>query len=97
MNASDVVPVRPLHVEIGGMGKYRQAYSVDDLAAMLLDTEWPRDGRSTAEFHRALATSLDAMELYLDPAIAREAFVEAAHAAGMHVLPDDMTEPRKAG
>ncbi|MBX4860148.1 DUF982 domain-containing protein [Rhizobium ruizarguesonis] len=90
------VPVRPLHVEIDGMGRYRQAYSVEDLAALLLGDGWPRADK-TSHFHRAVATSLDAMELYLDPEIARAAFVNAAHAAGMHVLPDDMAEMKKAG
>jgi len=36
------------------------------------------------------------MELYLDPESARDAFVDAAHAAGMHVLPDDMPVMQKA-
>jgi|EndMetStandDraft_6_1072998.scaffolds.fasta_scaffold564779_2 hypothetical protein len=31
----------------------------------------------------------------IEPAAAREAFVHAAHAAGMPVLPDDMAEVRK--
>ena len=57
----------------------------------------PQPAKADPAFHRALATSLDAMELYIDPETAREAFVRAAHMAGMHVLPDDMAEIRKAG
>lgn len=89
------IPVRPLYVEIDGLGRCRQAFSIDDLAALLCDS-WRRDERSSSGFHRALATSLDAMELYLDHEVAREAFVNAAHAAGIHVLPDDLSEMRKA-
>ena len=49
------------------------------------------------EFHRALVSSFDALDHVIEPSAAREAFVNAAHAAGMHVLPDDMAEVRKAG
>jgi len=90
------VPVRPFHVEFDGVGRYRQAFTVDDLAAMLLGGSWPHSEDTASEFHRAVATSLDAMELYLDPESARDAFVDAAHAAGMHVLPDDMPVMQKA-
>lgn len=97
MNLSDLkVPVRPLHVEIDGVGRYRQAFSVDDLAALLL-RGWPHSAKTDPAFHRALATSLDAMELYVDAETAREAFVDAARTAGMTVLPDDMAEMRSTG
>jgi hypothetical protein len=36
------------------------------------------------------------MQLYLDPEMARQAFVEAAHASSMHVLPDDMEGIRQS-
>ncbi|EJB02152.1 Protein of unknown function (DUF982) [Rhizobium leguminosarum bv. trifolii WSM597] len=98
MNNSQIkVPIRPLHVEIEGLARYRQAHSVDELALLLLSVSWPSGGKQSSEFHQALATSLDAMELYLDPEVARGAFVMAAHAAGMHVLPDDMAETKIAG
>jgi hypothetical protein len=51
----------------------------------------------SSEFHHALATVFDAKELYLDPEFAREAFVKAAHAAGIHVLPDDMAHMKRVG
>ncbi|TCR94788.1 DUF982 domain-containing protein [Rhizobium sp. BK418] len=89
-------PIRPLHVEIDGMAKYRQASSVEDLAGFLLSERWPHLENDTETFHRALATAMEAMQLYLDPEIARKAFVEAAHASKMHILPDDMDET-KAG
>jgi hypothetical protein len=89
--------IRPLHVEIDGAAKYRQAHSVEDLAAFLLSEKWPHLENDPAAFHHALATSMDAMQLYLDPEIARQAFVEAAHASRMHVLPDDVKEKKKAG
>lgn len=91
------IPIRPLHIEIDGMAKYRQARSVEDLAAFLLSEQWPHLENDPAAFHHALATSMDAMQLYLDPEVARKAFVEAAHASRMHVLPDDVKEKKKAG
>lgn len=95
-NLHSSTPIRPLHVEIDGAAKYRQAHSVEDLAAFLLSEKWPHLENDPSAFHRALATSMDAMQLYLDPEIARQAFVAAAHASRMHVLPDDMKE-KKAG
>lgn len=74
-----------------------QGFCVDDLAAFLLGDGWPQPARADPAFHRALATSLDAMDLDIDPETARVAFVRAAHMAGMHVLPDDMADMRKAG
>lgn len=87
------IPIAPLHVEIEGIARYRQAETVEDLAAMLL-SGWT--GTKGPPFHRALVSSLEALEFYTDAKTARAAFVEAAHAAGMHVLPDDMEEIRKA-
>lgn len=98
MNTSQIkVPIRPLHVEIEGAARYRQAHTIDDLAALLMSTSWPPSGKQTLVFHHALATSLDAMELYVDADAARAAFVEAAHAAGMHILPDDMAQIKMTG
>ncbi len=88
------VPIEALHVEIDGRNAYRQAHSVDDLVAYLLSEKWPV--KSSPSFHRALATSIEAMQFYLEASTARAAFVDAAHAAGMHVLPDDVEEIRKA-
>ncbi len=89
------VPISPLQVEINGIGKYRKAETVQDLARMLLSEKWHNKG-DREEFHRALVTSIEAIELYVDADTARKAFVLAAHAAGMHVLPDDMDERKKA-
>lgn len=96
-NLQSPTPIRPLYVEIDGIAKYRQAHSVEDLAAFLLSEQWPHLENDPALFHHALATSMDAMQLYLDPEVARKAFVEAAHASRMHILPDDMKGKKKAG
>ncbi|MBB3447065.1 MULTISPECIES: DUF982 domain-containing protein [unclassified Rhizobium] len=93
---SSSTPIRPLHAEIDGMSKCRQAYSVEDLAAFLLSEKCPHLENDPVRFHHALATSMDAMQLYLDPEMARQAFVEAAHASSMHVLPDDMEGIRQS-
>lgn len=49
------VSIRPLHVEVDGVGKYRVAFSVDDLAALLLGGGWPRDGQDAVNFPKDTA------------------------------------------
>ncbi|WP_409564041.1 hypothetical protein [Rhizobium sp. RHZ02] len=39
--------------------------------------------------------SVEALEFYTDADTVRAAFVDAAHEAGMRVLPDDMAEMKK--
>ncbi|OWW02347.1 hypothetical protein ATY81_22135 [Rhizobium sp. R72] len=94
MNTDLPVFIRPLHVEIDGTGRYRKAETVDHLAAMLLSGKWHH--RGGARFHHALMRSVEALEFYTDGETARAAFVDAAHEAGMHVLPDDMPDMKKA-
>jgi hypothetical protein len=88
-------PIAPLHVEIEGAGRYLPAESVEDMAALLTSVEWP--DKKPLAFHRALIASLQALDHRVSAEQARAAFVDAAHAAGMHVLPDDMGEVSKAG
>jgi hypothetical protein len=95
MDSMHRTTIAPLDVEIDGVGKYVPASSVEELTALLTCLEWP--DKSPREFHRALVSSFDALDNVVSPQAAREAFVDAAHAAGMHVLPDDMAEIRKAG
>jgi len=95
MDGMHRTPIAPLDVEIDGVGKYAPASSVEDLKALLTSLEWPYT--KPKEFHRALVSSFDALDHVIEPSAVREAFVNAAHAAGMHVLPDDMAEVRKAG
>src|SRR4051812_43138491 len=52
----------------------------------------PHVENDPGRFHKALATSIDAMQLFVDPEIARRAFVEAAPCSRMHILPDEMDE-----
>ncbi|MDP9810156.1 hypothetical protein J2W42_003017 [Rhizobium tibeticum] len=61
---------------------------------MLLGGKWPKS--AGGKFHTALWRSMEAIEWYVDADTARSAFVEAAHEAGMHVLPDDTPEMKKA-
>ncbi len=90
-----VLPVfiRPLNVDIDGIGKYRHAETVQELAQMLVGGKWPANGKA---FHSALWRSVEAIECYIDGETARCAFVEAAHEAGLAVLPDDQVEMKKA-
>jgi hypothetical protein len=88
------VLIRPLEVEFDGVGQYRHAETVQDLAVMLLAGKWP-EGKGK-KFHAALWRSMEAIEWYVDAATARQAFVEAAHEVGMHVLPDDTEEMKQA-
>ncbi|MEK1897495.1 MAG: DUF982 domain-containing protein [Rhizobium sp.] len=87
--------ISPIDVGIeGDTGRYRHADTVEDLAAMLLSGKWTLS--KAPSFHRALMTSLEALEFYADSASARTAFVAAAHETGLHVLPDDVAETRNA-
>ena len=86
-------PIEPLEVEIRGVGQYAPASTVEEMITFLL-SDWP--DKKKPGFHSALARSFDAMAMAAEPAAARAAFVDAAHAAGMHILPDDMAEIRKA-
>jgi hypothetical protein len=95
MASSTRIPVKPLEVEIDGVGKYAQVSTVQDMIGFLTSLEWP--DKKPPAFHRALMSSFDALDLVIDPTVARANFVNAAHAAGMHVLPDDMAEIRQAG
>ncbi|WP_183794173.1 MULTISPECIES: DUF982 domain-containing protein [unclassified Rhizobium] len=88
------IPIAPLHVDIEGAGRYVAANNVENIAALLISVEWPN--KTPPAFHRALVTSLEALDHSVSPAQARAAFVDAAHAAGMHVIPDDMSEIKKA-
>ncbi|MBX5213979.1 DUF982 domain-containing protein [Rhizobium sp. NLR10a] len=85
---------KPLQVEIDGTGRYRKAETVDQLAVMLLSGKWHHRGGE--KFHYALMRSVEALEFYTEGETARAAFVEAAHEAGMHVLPDDIPDVKKA-
>ncbi|EPE97188.1 DUF982 domain-containing protein [Rhizobium grahamii] len=87
------VSIKPLDVEINGPGQYRHAETVQDLVGMLMGGRWPKGG---ANYHTALWRSMEAIEWYVDGETARIAFVEAAHEVGLHVLPDDMAEMKKA-
>ncbi len=93
MNTHLPVFIEPLQVEIDGIGRYRAAETVDQLASMLVGGKWHHRG---SKFHSALMRSLEALEFYTDVETARAAFVAAAHEAGMHVLPDDVAEMKKA-
>ncbi len=97
MNADLPVFIKPMHVELDGTGRYRKAETVDQLAGMLLSEKWHH--RNGTKYHSALMRSIEALEFYTDAETARAAFVDAAHEAGMHVLPDDMAtaELKKAG
>lgn len=61
---------------------------------MLLSGKWHH--RGSAKFHSALMRAIEAMEFYVGGETARAAFVDAAHEAGMRILPDDMAEMKKA-
>lgn len=92
MDTNLPVFINPMQVEIDGMGRYRKAETVQDLAGMLLSEQWHH--KHGSKFHGALMLSIEALEFYVDAKAARAAFVDAAHEAGMHVLPDDATEKK---
>jgi hypothetical protein len=81
------VPIKPIKAEVHGLGRYRDAHTVSDLASMLL-VEWPVQAKGDA-FRHALVVCFDALEARSGAGRARKAFVAAAHEAGISVLPDD--------
>ncbi|CCM76455.1 DUF982 domain-containing protein [Rhizobium mesoamericanum] len=89
MNEDLPVLIKPLEVELNGVGQYQHAETVQDLVKMLMGGKWPGGGR---KYHNALWRSMEAIDWYIDASTARAAFVDAAHEAGMHVLPDDMAQ-----
>jgi hypothetical protein len=93
MTRYSLTPIEPLEVEINGAGQYAPAETVEEMVKFLT-SQWP--DKSKPAFHSGLARSIDAMVFAAEPEAARVAFVTAAHEAGMHVLPDDMDELRKA-
>jgi len=93
MASYSLIPIKPLEVEIRGVGQYAPAETVDEMIKFLT-SEWP--DKTKPAFHSALARSIEAMVMAAEPSAARAAFVDAAHAAGMHILPDDMAQIREA-
>jgi len=93
MNVDLPVFIRPLAVEISGVGQYQRADTVQDLVKMLLGGKWPESGKT---YNNALWRAMEAIDWYVSADTARAAFVDAAHEAGMHVLPDDYAEMGKA-
>jgi hypothetical protein len=71
MDGMHRTPIIPFDVEIDGVGKYAQATSVEELTALLTCLEWP--DKKPREFHRALVSSMDALDLVVGPSAAREA------------------------
>jgi len=89
------VYISPIDVEFeGNTGRYRHADTVGDLAAMLLSHQW--SWSNAPSFHRALMTSMESLEFYVEAADARAAFVVAAHELRLRILPDDTAELRGA-
>ncbi|WP_018901452.1 DUF982 domain-containing protein [Rhizobium sp. 2MFCol3.1] len=93
MASFSLTPIEPLEVEIRGAGQHARVETVEEMIAFLT-SEWP--DKTKPGFHSALARSIDAMVMAAEPAAARAAFVDAAHATGMHIFPDDMAEIRNA-
>jgi Protein of unknown function (DUF982) len=83
------VHIKPLEIEIDGEISARR-----NCRELLMGSSWPEGGK---QFHSALWRSMEALDSVTEADIARAAFVDAAHEVGMHVLPDDMAEIRKAG
>jgi len=89
------VYISPIDVEFeGNAGRYRHADTVGDLAAILLSRKW--NWSNAPSFHRALMTSVEALEFYVEAEDARSAFIAAAHELGLRVLPDDATSLKQA-
>ncbi|WP_374992010.1 DUF982 domain-containing protein [Rhizobium sp. Pop5] len=77
-----------ISVQIQGVGRYRSAHTVADLAGMLISDDWLSQAGDPT-FQRALVACLTALTDQSGGDRARKAFVAAARAAGIALLPDD--------
>lgn len=84
-------PIRPLHVETDGIARYRQAHSVEDLAAFLMGEKGA--SRKRPGFLPSWGGDLDGRHAPYGIRSVR-GFVEAAHVSRMHVLATDMEETK---
>jgi hypothetical protein len=82
------VPIKAISAELHGVGGYKTVHTVADLAGILMSNSWPKKAGDLT-FKRAISACLTALEIQADGAKARRAFVDAAHRAGITVLPDD--------
>ncbi|MBZ9790930.1 DUF982 domain-containing protein [Rhizobium sp. 3T7] len=96
------VYISPIDVEFeGNTGRYRHVDTVGDLAAMLLSQQW--SWSNAPSFHRAIVTSMEALEFDVEAADARAAFVIVAHefASRRMILPSceerSKKEPHQGG
>jgi hypothetical protein len=78
-------PIAPLRCRNRRYRQVRSRFGVGALTALLTSLEWPN--KKPKEFHRALVSSFETLHHVIEPAAAREAFLPAAHAAGMPVPP----------
>jgi hypothetical protein len=88
MYSVSAVPIKPVRVHIDGVLHDRYAATVEDLMGMLMSDNWPKTS-SDLLWRRALSSCMSSITTQGDAAIARKAFVEAAHHAAVRVLPDD--------
>lgn len=82
------VPIKMITAQIHGAGRYRSARTVADLAGMLISDDWPNKARDPI-FQRALVVCLTALTDQSGGNRARKAFIAAARAAGITLLPED--------
>lgn len=74
-----------------------QAFCVDDLAAFLVGDGRPQPAKADSAFPPGTCDFARRHGAGYRSGDRREAFVRVAHMAGMHVLPDDIADMRKAG
>ena len=79
-----------IELNLGGPGRYRTVRTTEDAAQCLME-RWPVD--SGVAFTEALKACLEALEGNASSDAAREAFVDAAVEANIHIRSFD--DPRK--
>jgi hypothetical protein len=87
------IPIAPLAAAVHGIGRYRTAHNVEDLAYMLLNL-WPADQRGDA-WIRAQTACLEALTEQSGGDAARDAFIEAAAEAGISTMPGQVPPPKR--
>ena len=95
MYSVSAVPIKPVLVHIEGIPNDRYAATVENLMGMLMSDGWPKRTNDIV-WRKALSSCMSAITTQSDGARARKAFIEAAHEARIHVLPDDEIKPLAA-
>ncbi|RXT20577.1 hypothetical protein B5P46_24520 [Rhizobium leguminosarum] len=88
MHDVSTIPIMEIAVSLPDREHFATASTISGLIGILMSARWPRQLNDPTWQH-ALASCLRSLQGELQPTGARQAFVSAARAAHLKVLPDD--------